>query len=66
MRNKNMRRDIISRPFPRLEITEYLRDDIKAHPWRYQNCDVRICLGLFYTEKEWEKKRNKILSKKLP
>ena len=66
MEDKNMKVNVISRPFPRFKITEKLRDDIKAHPLSYQNCDVRIRLGLFYIEKEWEKKRNKILSKKLP
>lgn len=66
MEDKNMKVNVISRPFPRFKITEKLRGDIKAHPLSYQNCDVRIRLGLFYTGKEWEKKRNKILSKKLP
>lgn len=61
-----MKVNVISRPFPRFKITEKLRDNIKVHPLSYQNCDVRIRLGLFYTEKEWEEKRNKILSKKLP
>lgn len=66
MKNKNMRIDIISRPFPSFTITDKLRDNIKSYPLRQQNCDVRIRLGLFYTEEEWEKKRNKILNKKLP
>ena len=66
MGNKNMRADIISRPFPKLKVTKELRDNIKAHPLSYPNCDPRIRLGLFYVEDEWEKKRNKILSKKLP
>ncbi len=66
MENKNMIVDVISKSFPRFKITKKLRDNIKSHPLSYQNCDVRIRLGLFYTEKEWEKKRDKILSKKLP
>lgn len=66
MKNKNMGANVIFRPFPKLKVTKKLRDDIKAHPLSYYNCDVRIRLGLFYTEEEWEKKRDKILSKKLP
>lgn len=66
MKNKNMGANVISRQFPKLKVTKKLRDDIKAHPLSYYNCDVRIRLGLFYTEEEWEKKRDKILSKKLP
>ena len=58
MKNENMKVNVISRPFPRFKITEKLRDDIKAHPLSYQNCDVRIRLGLFYTEKSG--KRNGI------
>ena len=66
MKNKNMGANVISRPFPKLKVTKKLRDDIKAHPLSYYNCDVRIRLGLFYTEEEWDKTRDKILSKKLP
>ncbi len=34
MKNKNMRFDIISRPFPSFTITDKLRDNIKSYPLR--------------------------------
>lgn len=46
--------------YPKPWFPKDLRDDIRRHPLKYQNCDLRIRLGLFYTLEEWEKEREKI------
>lgn len=59
-------KDILEKPFPELHITEQIRDDVLKNPERYHNCDIRIRMGNFYTDKEYEKKLKKALKMKLP
>ena len=59
-------RDIIFMDYPPLKITEETRKKVIENPMSHSNCPVRIRMGKFYTDEEWEKRENKVLSMKLP
>lgn len=59
-------REIIDMDYPPLKITEETRRKVLENPVRHLNCPVRIRMGKFYTDEEWEKRENKVLSMKLP
>ncbi|ODS36388.1 hypothetical protein BEH94_12070 [Candidatus Altiarchaeales archaeon WOR_SM1_SCG] len=51
--------------FSDLKIDEHARELTKCLANRFRG-GVRISTGRFYTEEEWENKRNKVLSTPLP
>lgn len=59
-------RDIIFTDYKPLVITEETRQYVLAHPERHLNCPVRIRMGKFYTDKEYEKYVSRSLKRKLP
>ena len=59
-------REIIDMNYPPLKITEETRRKVLENPRWHLNCPVRIRMGKFYTDEEWEKRENKVLSMKLP
>jgi len=52
--------------FGRVKITKELRDDIIAHPSKYPNLPVRVQMGKFYTDEEYENRANQVLNTPLP
>lgn len=52
--------------FARLKITEEIRKDVIEHPEIYSSCDLKTRIGKFYTDEEYEQRRNEVLSKPLP
>lgn len=60
------KQDVLFKDFPQLHITEETKKDVLEHPERYANCDVRTRMGKFYTDEEWEQRREEVLSKPLP
>lgn len=57
---------IFEQEFQRFPITDELRTEIVNNPYKYQNLDVRIRTGKFYTDEEWEERSNAVLNKRLP
>ena len=57
--------DVLDRDFGELKIDRELTQNFSL---RYGSSPlpVRMAMGLFYTPEEWEKRREEILSKKLP
>ena len=49
-----------------IKITEETRQYVKDYPEKHLECPPRVFMGKFYTDKEWEKTTEKILSKELP
>jgi hypothetical protein len=62
---KKLNRDVTDVDFPDVEITRELRDDILKGK-QVISGDMRIAMGKFYTDKEWESRRKKVLSRPLP
>lgn len=54
--------DIYKRPI----ITEKTKENISKHPNLYVNCDVRTYMGKFYTDEQWEQRREELLNRPLP
>lgn len=54
---------ILFEEFPKLKITE---EAVLEHPERYTDCDVRTRMGKFYTDEEYEQRREEVLSRPLP
>ena len=52
--------------FSDIHITEKIKDDIRINPKPYANCDVRVRMGLIYTEEEKECYIETSLKRKLP
>lgn len=60
------KKDILFKDFPPLHITEETRKDVLAHPQLYANCDVRVRMGKFYTDEEYQRRREEVLNRPLP
>ena len=58
--------NILFEEFPKLKITEETRKDVLEHPERYTDCDDRTRMGKFYTDEEYEQRREEVLSRSLP
>ena len=59
-------REIIFADYKPIKITEETRQYVLAHPEKHLNCPVRVRMGKFYTDKEWEEYSRKSLKRKLP
>lgn len=58
---------ILEAPYQKVEITEETRKYVLEHPQQFLDCDsVRIRTGKFYTDEEYEQRRNEVLSHPLP
>ena len=52
--------------YRRFKITEDARQEVLNKPSKHTNCPLKIRMGMFYTDEEWEKKSKNILSCELP
>jgi len=59
-------RDFIDVDFPEVKITEETREATVAYALSHPTDNVRIAMGRFYTDKEYQDHRQKILSTLLP
>ncbi len=57
---------ILFEDFPPLKITEQTRQNVLNNPQQHLNCDVRVRMGKFYTDEEYEKRREEVLNTPLP
>ena len=60
------KKNILFKPYPKLNITEKTRENVLKYPLKHLNCDIRVRMGNFYTNDEYEKRRNNVLNKPLP
>lgn len=58
--------DILFEDFTPIKVTEATRQHVLENPGLYKNCPPRIQKGMFYTDEEYEKRVEEILSKPLP
>ena len=49
-----------------LKVTEETRRNVLEHPELYRDLSVRTRMGNFYTDEEWEQRRDKVLNTSLP
>jgi len=49
-----------------LKVTEETRRNVLEHPELHKNLSVRARMGNFYTDEEWEQRRDKVLNTSLP
>lgn len=57
---------ILFQDFEPVRVTEATRQHVLEHPEMYQNCPPRIREGKFYTDEEYEKRAEEVLSTPLP
>ena len=62
----NDKQDYLFADFPEFKVTEETRKDVLANPQKYFGCDVRIRMGKFYTDEEYQRKIEEGLSRELP
>jgi len=62
----NDKKDYLFEDFPEFKVTEETRKDVIENPQKYSSCDVRIRMGKFYTDEEYEKRVEEVLSRPLP
>jgi hypothetical protein len=65
MRLKNWK-EIINTDWPELKITERTREMAPVYAQRYLTGNVRFATGRFYTDEEFEKYRQRVLSTPFP
>lgn len=66
MHEQQLQEILFNHDFERIKITKELRDDIIAHPNKYPNLPVRVQMGKFYTDEEYENRANEVLNIPLP
>jgi len=64
--NLDDRKKILEADYPKFVVTEQTRKDVLEHPQRYTGCDVRIRMCKFYTDEEYKKRVEEVLSRPLP
>ena len=60
------KKDYLFEDFPEFKVTEEIRNDVIQNPQKYSKCDVRIRMGKFYTDEEYQRKIEESLSRELP
>ena len=60
------KKDYLFEDFPKFKVTKETRKDVIANPQKYSSCDVRIRMGKFYTDEEYQRKIEEGLSRELP
>lgn len=58
--------NILDEEYQRPIVTQETIDFIKSHPEMHANCPIRVQMGNIYTDGEFEKRSNEVLSKELP
>lgn len=64
--SETKQRTILFTPYKPLKITEETRRAVLEHPELHSGLSVRVRMGKFYTDDEWEQRREEILNKPLP
>lgn len=59
------KKDYLFEDFPEFKVTEETRKDVIENPQKYSGCDVRIIMGKFYTDEEYQRKIEEGLSREL-
>lgn len=60
------KKDYLFEDFPEFKVTEETRKDVIENPQKYSSCDVRIRMGKFCTDEEYQRKIEVGLSRELP
>lgn len=60
------KKDYLFEDFSEFKVTEETRKDVIENPQKYSGCDVRIRMGKFYTDEEYQIKVEEGLSRELP
>ena len=60
------KKDYLFEDFPEFKVTEETRKDVIENPQKYSGCDIRIRMGKFYTDEEYQRKIEEGLSRELP
>lgn len=60
------KKDYLFEEFPEFKVTEETRKDVIENPQKYSGCDIRIRMGKFYTDEEYQRKIEEGLSRELP
>lgn len=66
MTEEDKKKEILFKDYPPLHITEETRQAVLDHPELHSGLSVRARMGKFYTDEEYEQRREEILSKPLP
>ena len=61
-----MDKTYLFKDFKDFEVTKETKEDILKNPWKYSSCDVRIRMGMFYTDEEKEQYIETSLKRRLP
>lgn len=64
--NSKGQEDILFQDFLQLHITEETKRDVLEHPEKYDTCDARIRMGMFYNDEEKERYIEESLNRQLP
>ena len=59
-------KEVIDLDFPSARVTEATRQLAMKYARRHSVSDTRLAMGRFYTDSEWEARREKVLSTPLP
>lgn len=63
---KERQKEVLFTSYPPLKITEETRRAVLEHPELHSRCSIRVRMGKFYTDEEYEQRREEVLSKPLP
>lgn len=66
MTEEDKKKEILFKDYPPLHITEETRQAVLDHPELHSGLSVRVKMGKFYTDEEYEQRREEVLSKPLP
>ncbi len=64
--SEDKKKEILFKDYPSLHITEETRQAILEHPELHSGLSVRTRMGRIYTDEEWERRREEVLSRPLP
>ena len=62
----NINKKILFTNYRSFKITEDTRQEVLNKSSKHTNCPLKIRMGMFYTDEEWEKRSKDILSRELP
>ena len=60
------KKDYLFKDFSEFKVIEETRKDVMENPQKYFSYDARIRMGKFYTDEEYEKRVEEVLSRPLP
>lgn len=60
------KKDVLFKDYPNLKVTEETKKYVLEHPELYSGLGVRERMGKFYTDEEWDERREEVLNTPLP